>query len=34
MRAAAVAGRYVPAVKDGNAVRGGFFLRLNFFNPL
>jgi hypothetical protein len=30
----AVAGRYVPAVKDGNPVRAGFFLRLNFFNPL
>ena len=29
----AVAGRYAPAGKDGNPVRAGFFLRLDFFNP-
>lgn len=30
----AVAGRYVPAAKNGYPVRGGFFLRLNFFSTL
>ena len=27
----AVAGRYLPAAKDGKPVRAGFFMRLNFF---
>ncbi len=30
----AVAGRYVPAARNGYPVRGGFFLRLNFFSTL
>ena len=28
----AVAGRYLPAEKDGKPVRGGFYMRLNFLN--
>jgi hypothetical protein len=28
----AVDGRYLPAQKDGKAVRGGFYMRLNFFD--
>jgi hypothetical protein len=29
----AVAGRYLPAVKDGKPVRTGFYMRMNFFDP-
>jgi hypothetical protein len=29
----AVASRYLPAEKDGKAVRSGFYMRVSFFNP-